>query len=166
MRREGPYIHETAGKYTVFTRISPDDGSLRDSFVLIAYAEAPLGAGTKSRIPDASPYQLLAFRNDWIIKIASSVNNLILLPVRGPSMEKTIMDGDVVLVDRGRKEIIRDLIYAVRIEETLAIKRLQKLPDGRIRLISDNKDFPPEDFPPGEISIAGRVIWLGREHIK
>jgi phage repressor protein C with HTH and peptisase S24 domain len=166
MRLDEMCVREERGEYKVFTKPPSCGGLLPDHFVLIGFVESPLGAGSKAIIANSSPYQLLAFRNDWISEVASSPENLILLPVKGPSMEKTIFDGDLVMVDTSHKEIIRDLIYAVRIEETLTIKRVQKLPDGRYRLISDNKDFPPEDFSPEEAKIAGRVIWLARDHIK
>lgn len=166
MYKEEHIIHEERGEYRIFTHIPPDGGLFPDSFVLIPHVEAPLGAGAREFIPDASPYELLAFRNDWISKVASSPENLILLPIKGPSMEKTMFDGDLVMVDREQKEIIRDLIYAVRIEETLTVKRVQKLPNGRYRLISDNKEFPPEEFSSEEAKIEGRVIWLARDQIK
>lgn len=166
MRREDPIIREVGGEYKVLPEIPEANGLIPESFILIPYVEAHLGAGDGAFLQSESQIELYAFRKDWLSGAASSWDNLILMPVRGPSMEKTIFDGDVVMIDTGRREIIRDLIYAVRIQETIAIKRLQRLPDSRIRLISDNTDYPPEEVLPNEIQVLGRIIWLARDQIK
>jgi phage repressor protein C with HTH and peptisase S24 domain len=88
-----------------------------------------------------------------------------LIRVDGDSMEPTLMDGDLVLVDRGRNFVDpAGGIYAITIDDESAVKRLQPIfPSSRMRIISDNPVYPPIEADPDQIRISGKVIWFGRE---
>nr|WP_315492533.1 LexA family transcriptional regulator [uncultured Pseudomonas sp.] len=87
----------------------------------------------------------------------SSVENLAIITGDGDSMTGTFSNGDSLLVDRGITEIRTDAIYVFTMEGDLFIKRLQRMTDGSIRMISDNPIYPP-------IIIAGER--LERVHIQ
>lgn len=79
--------------------------------------------------------------------------------VSGDSMYPTISSGDLILLDRNRREPGHG-IYVVRYCDELFIKRVQPLPGMKAELISDNKIYRPlivdmnEDF-----QIIGKAIW-------
>jgi len=54
----------------------------------------------------------------------------------------------------------------VRLDDSLLVKRLQRLPGGQIKVISDNTSFEAFTVPveklDGEFSIIGTVVWAGR----
>lgn len=86
---------------------------------------------------------------------------------RGNSMLPTIESGDSLLVDHSKIEIYDGKIYCVRLDGQLYAKRLQKLSDRKIKIISDNKDYEPVivDFDKNtnyDFAVIGEVRWIGR----
>lgn len=74
-------------------------------------------------------------------------------------MYPTIGDGDVILIDRAQREIYdSDLCWAAYYGNTAIIKRLRPMPDGGVKMLSDNQNVSPETAYDGELSIFGRVI--------
>ena len=76
-------------------------------------------------------------------------------------MVPTLFDGDYIVFVQGL--IDSDSIYAINAGGELRIKRLQFFLDGRISVISNNKNYPPEELSPEDmehraIYIVGRVI--------
>lgn len=86
----------------------------------------------------------------------------------GDSMKPTIIGGDSVLVDKSKREIFDGRIYCIRYEDSLYIKRLQKIPPKKIKVVSDNQakyDAWYVDFSKGidfDFEIIGEVVWWGR----
>ena len=76
-------------------------------------------------------------------------------------MEPTLPDGCSILVDRQRREPHEGLIYVMRTEEGLVVKRLSKDEKGRWLVVSDNPDWPPAPLLYGT-DIIGEVRWTGR----
>ena len=77
-------------------------------------------------------------------------------------MQPVIDDRDLLLVDLSNKDFIDEGIYVVRLENTLLVKRLQKIPNG-IVLISDNPQYAPitlnsDNFNENDAAIIGKVI--------
>jgi phage repressor protein C with HTH and peptisase S24 domain len=135
-------------------------------FDQIPLAEAELNAGGGSVVLSEGVKECYAFRKDWVAKIATSRQNLILMFVQGDSMEPVIMEGDIVMIDRGRTKIRTGRIYAVGVSDTVMIKRLELLPDQKVNVISDNKGYSPYIIGCDTIRIIGQVIWFARELVK
>ena len=88
------------------------------------------------------------------------------MEVFGHSMEPVIKEGDTVLIDQSQTQILAGAIYAVGVEDTILVKRLEKHPD-KLVLCSDNKDFPPIFLAVDEcekVRILGKIIWSCREY--
>lgn len=134
-----------------------------EEFTYVARVDVRLGAGGEAEVFDAEPKEVYAFRRDWLLQ-RGNPKDMRLAKVMGDSMEPTLKEGDLVLVDLSQKEIIQGQIYAVRLFNGLLIKRLQRLDQNRVRLISDNQVHPPEErsLDSGEFEIIGRVLWVGR----
>jgi phage repressor protein C with HTH and peptisase S24 domain len=133
-------------------------------FVYLPLIEAELSAGDGSFIASDESSVRLAFRRQWLRSKATSINNLVLLTVRGTSMENILWDGDTVLVDSGRKSIHSGGLFAIGMGELIYIKKLELLVGGRVRVISENRDEnPPYEVDQAELRIIGQVIWFARE---
>ncbi len=130
-----------------------------DQFDLVPMAEAHLSAGGGAFVLSEGEGAIHAFRKSWLRRTATSPNNVVLMEVRGDSMEPVIVDGDVVMVDKGRRRIYDGYIYALGVGETIMIKRLYWLPDGRVRIRSDNPEFDSDEARPEDIRVLGQVIW-------
>ena len=85
--------------------------------------------------------------------------------VFGNSMTPEIKDGDAVLIDQSQTDIIAGAIFAVGVDETIMVKRVEKHP-GKLVLLSDNREYAPIFLTPAEIDsirIIGKVLWICRE---
>ncbi|MFP4225414.1 MAG: helix-turn-helix transcriptional regulator [Desulfobacterales bacterium] len=56
---------------------------------------------------------------------------VVVMDVYGNSMEPEIKNGDTILIDQGQKDIIAGAVYAVGIDDTIMVKRVEKRP-GRL----------------------------------
>lgn len=84
------------------------------------------------------------------------------LPCQGDSMEPTIMNGAPMLVDTSKTEVRNGFIYVFDVAGDLMVKRIERLPDGTINLISDNSEkYPPRNLAQHEVS---RMLVIGRVH--
>ena len=63
----------------------------------------------------------------WLRKEYGTTDSLEGIRVSGDSMEPTLFDGDVVLIDRN-DFVPKDGVYVLRIEDSLFVKRLMRLP--------------------------------------
>lgn len=77
------------------------------------------------------------------------------------SMMPTICDGDTVFVDRGRKNIKDGKAFAIEHGGLFRIKRLYKVPNGGVRIVSDNHQEYPEEILTAQDIIEQKFIVLG-----
>jgi phage repressor protein C with HTH and peptisase S24 domain len=134
-------------------------------FEKIPKVNARLCAGSGSFEVESDIQGFYAFRKDWLSQKGQS-GAMLLMDIFGNSMEPELKDGDTVLVDESQKAVIAGAIYAVGIEDTVMVKRLEKHPNNLV-LQSDNKDYAPIFLRGGEMDMAriiGKVVWVGREY--
>lgn len=83
----------------------------------------------------------------------------------GQSMEGTINDKDLVIVDRGIKEFVGEGIYVMTWHQELYIKRVMRLDEDNYRLISDNQHYENQTARIDDVTIHAKVlfIWNGRK---
>ncbi len=94
-----------------------------------------------------------------------------LINVAGNSMEPSLYDGDLVMIDRRKTSLRSGRIYVLRNGDNLHIKRIEVVPGAALILRSDNPDqtkFPPEykiDEAMNDISLntVGEVVWSGHK---
>jgi phage repressor protein C with HTH and peptisase S24 domain len=105
-----------------------------------------------------------SFRTEWLAHKGSS-DHMVLMDIFGNSMTPELKDGDTVLVDESQKDVLAGALYAIGIDDTIMVKRVEKHPQ-KLVLISDNKDYSPIFLHNEEmdtIRIIGKVIWVCRE---
>ena len=111
--------------------------------------------------PEITPIKLGRKMIETILRV-SDVNNLKTFTASGDSMEDTIDDGNLLLVDLGRKDYTNGGIFVITINNDWYVKRLRKRINGELDVISDNSaKYPVETYTKKdniEIVIKGRVI--------
>lgn len=105
-----------------------------------------------------------AFDTQWLRTVSEgALGKLFVAYGDGDSMEPTLRDGDVVLIDGGQRVINRpDRIWAVTYGDLGMIKRVRRVPGGSYELMSDNPNVRAIPCSDGEMHVVGRVIWIGR----
>ena len=141
-----------------------EDTPLDDDEVEVPYfAEVQLAAGSGMTHVVEVPGRKLRFSKATLREAGVSINNAMCARVHGRSMERMILDGAAVGVDRGQTDIIDGEIYAFDHEGMLRTKYLYKMPGGSVRARSENhEEYPDEIFTPeqmADIRILGRVFW-------
>ena len=105
-----------------------------------------------------------AFKYEWLSQ-KSHPSDCVLMGIVGESMEPTLNEGDMVLIDQSQTDPYTGKLYAVAIEGQAVVKRLEKLP-GKLLLRSDHPSYEPVTIDTdkySDVRIIGRVIWAARE---
>lgn len=141
------------------------DGPDAEEIVRIPRYDATLAAGAGSWNQGRKLLDQIPFTPEFLRKKLNrtSALGLTILEAKGDSMEPTIADGALVLVDESDTRII-DGVYAFLLDGDARVKRFRKLTSG-LTLLSDNAAYPAETIS-GEdqdrLSIIGRVRWVGQ----
>jgi len=138
--------------------------SSEDIFTGIPKVRARLSAGGGSFEVGSEIKGYYAFRKDWL-NGKGTTSKMVLMDIVGNSMEPEMKDGDTILIDESQKDILAGAIYALGVEDTIMVKRLEKHP-SKLVLLSDNKDYAPIFLQSAEIDsvrIIGKVVWVCRD---
>lgn len=153
---------------------SPDQAALRAMLRDIRareahqlyYTEVPLreatgsmGGGSTETGGRALTY--LSFRTEWI-RAKGNPENMTVIRAFGDSMDPTIVDGSVVLVDEGRRQVVKNKIFYLRYNGQMYIKRLVER-QGHLAIVSDNDPNVYLVSDADDFEIIGRCIWSARE---
>lgn len=147
------------------TGLGPENDNDND-FIEIPRYDAILAAGDGSFNDRSTILDTIPFTREFLRKKLGrgDVDGLIMLEARGDSMEPTIGDGDLVMVDTHDKDISGSIMAYVQ-GETAYIKRIQSF-HGGVDIISDNQRVYPAHKIEGEdmndLQLIGRVRWIGR----
>lgn len=110
--------------------------------------------------PEITPIKLGKKLIESILRV-SDVNNLRTFTASGDSMSDTIDDGNLLLVDMGRKDFNNGGIFILQKNNEWFVKRLQLRFSGELDIISDNPKYKTDTIKPNddiEIMIKGKVI--------
>lgn len=93
------------------------------------------------------------------------MNQTYAMPVTGDSMAPTLANGSYVFVDTSHKYPSPPDLYAVNYGHGLMVKRLELLPEDKIRVISDNDRYSDFEFHQQDVEVYGRIVasfeWRG-----
>ena len=140
--------------------------AFEEEFALVAGYNIQVSAGHGAFPACEKPTRHLAFRHKWLRFRGLRVKDLVLVFVKGDSMEPTISDNDTVMVDMSQRSLIDGALFVIRVNCHLVVKRVQTLLNRNIKLISDNKEYAPEELKPEEMAdleVIGRVVWVGKD---
>lgn len=159
------YRHYRLGDYDDTNR-EGDLGSIaqQHNIALVEEVDLALGLGAGSFGEGAPSLGVVPFKHEWLRGLHSGpLDKLRVVKGRGDSMQPTIMDGDIVLIDTSQEAIMdQDRIWAIFWGELGMIKRVRRMPSGSYLLMSDNQSIAPFEAVDGEMHVLGRVVWIGR----
>ncbi len=131
---------------------------------LVPVAEIDLAYGMGGTYADIGvETQVLHFPRAWLESITRTPpSELTFARGKGDSMQPTLQDGDIVLIDRSIRSIReQDAIWALTIGDIAMIKRV-RVKGERVSILSDNDRIPADDVHHEEINVVGRVVFIGR----
>jgi hypothetical protein len=150
------------------TRATPGPvlGSGDIAMVGIRHADALFGAGatfTDFIEQHSTELEVLQFPKIWVDSITYVQPELLSwVRARGRSMEPTIGDGDLLLLDHSERRVEdQDDIWAFTVGDTRSIKRLRVKGD-RFVILSDNPSVPDDEEMIDFVHIVARVIFIGK----
>lgn len=134
----------------------------KESTVLITRIDVELSAGNGREAWHIEEKEPLPFQADYIRRLDAKPKNLVAVKVNGDSMEPRLFDDDTVIVDKANKRVPADGgVFAMVYASELLVKRLFRLPDGGLKIVSDNHErYAPVMVSPDQVehvSIIGRV---------
>jgi len=113
---------------------------------------------------------MVAFDRYWLRReVSVAPQHLRLIKASGDSMNSgkglgsDIYDDDILLVDTSVERIESDAAYIIQFDGHLMVKRIQRMFDGSISIISSNPEYATqivsvEQTP--DIRIAGKVVYM------
>ena len=135
--------------------------------VHLPFYEISASAGDGALIVAEEQTNLISFEPEWLNKeIGVNPKDVFLMLVEGDSMYPTLKCGAMIMVNRNLSGL-SDGIYVMRHDHNLLVKRLQMLPGGIIKVISDNNMYEPWEINKKllngiDIELIGRVVWSGQ----
>lgn len=143
---------------------------------LMGWSDDPLGASTSTsgvKIPVlgdvAAGIPIEAVQNvidfEEIDVALAATGEFFALRLKGNSMEPRMYEGDVVIVRKQDDANTGDTAVVLVNGDSATVKRIKKLDDGSLLLISNNPSYDPRHFSPAEIRdlpvrIIGKVVEL------
>ena len=135
-------------------------------YVPVPMLEVRASAGNGLVAMEAHPREhIFSFREDWMRQVGLVPGRVEAVWVTGDSMDPTIKDGDIILVDRQVDRVVDGGIYVLVVNGEVRVKRVFVKTNGALLLRSDNDVWPEELVPADEaheLIIEGRVRWFGR----
>ena len=162
MKPQGQRHMSVGDTRPIVTWETPDDLSDHD-YVLVNRVDVRPSAGEGALVFQEEEGPPLAFSAQWIKERGLKRRNLLTVKAQGDSMEPTIYDGDVIMLDSGFEQVVDGQVYVLRYGDDLKVKRLFQRYDGSLIIRSDNEQkYPPETVPAeanGRVAVIGRVVW-------
>lgn len=147
-------------------------------FAQVPVHSASIAAGDGAENGAEDVVNRLAFRRDWLTRIGVAPSQAVLAHASGESMLPSIHPGDLLLIDRSRRDIAvrrrgpRDTrpspIYAILDGGTARVKRIERPQPGMLMLLSDNPVYGPEVLVGGDaeaLDVIGKVMWWGHTNL-
>lgn len=137
-----------------------------DEFAQVRRVDVSVSAGRGALVFEEPSRSALTFRRSFLQEVGVTPTNAVIVTVKGHSMDPTLPDGAVILVNTAAKTVSNGRIYAFRSDGALFVKRMSRTADGGYLATSDNPDR--EQFPDmiisaydGDFEIIGRALWVG-----
>lgn len=145
-------------------RLTQSANDLDGDVAFIPRLDVVASAGPGIENPFPATIDHLPFPKHWLVDLGVPENAAYLLELGGDSMEPTIRDGSICLLDTRFQTPRVEGIYALIDGRDVRIKRIGRGWEGKIVLISDNERYDSETLagPDAEaLRIAGKIVWAG-----
>ena len=136
------------------------------SFTSVPFVNITASMGGGAIIEDESNVGTWLFPDDWLREeFVGSPATLRLIRVGGDSMEPTLRNGDIVMLDVSKTSPAHGGIFVLDDGMGLVAKRLDRVlgtAPPLVRIISDNPQYPGYERRLDEVRIIGKVVWFAR----
>ncbi len=140
-------------------------GSFAD-FILVPEYDVRASAGGGSLNQSEQIVGHLAFKKRWVTTVlCCNPKDLVLITVKGDSMEPTLSSNDLILVNTSRNQITDNAVYVLQHDGALLVKRIQRKMNGVVLIKSDNPEYENEELDASQaqlLHVLGIVEWYGR----
>jgi len=146
--------------------VGMDAEDIVEEFALVPLYDVAASAGYGSLVEQERIESQIAFRRDWLRREGLKPKDLAAISAIGDSMEPTIRPGALLVIDNSQRTIGNDDVYVLRLDDHLLAKRLQRMINGSVRVMSDNPIYKEEIVPPDmvdKLDVVGRVVWVGQK---
>lgn len=135
-------------------------------FTPVRRADVAFSNGTGQVVYHEDEKPPLVFRTDFLRRLGISPGNAVVVDAQGISNEPKIVDGAVVLVNRGDRERLDGRFFAFRYDGELLIKRLEHIDGVGVLATAENSNFKPKTkiYPATsdeQIEVIGHAVWTG-----
>ncbi|RWR14491.1 LexA family transcriptional regulator [Sinirhodobacter populi] len=139
----------------------------RPDFVrLPVYNEIRASAGPGAAVPTSEHADgVVAFTSRFLRDQGAHPDHCSIIWARGDSMQPTIPDGSILIVDRSQTDVVNGCIYVLNVADDLLVKRVRRRLDATVEIVSDNSMYPPEALRADQLQqlrIVGRVVYFCR----
>lgn len=144
----------------------PSPAVLKEQLDLVEVREIDLKFGMGATDLDVPVTTAMRhFSRAWVRQYTrASPEHLYFAQGIGDSMSPTILDSDLLLIDTSEQSLrVSDKIWAVAFGNSGMVKRLRPMPDGSVKILSDNPTVPPDVAHDGEMHVLGRVVGIVRK---
>lgn len=163
-------------------KISPEDGDRFGYLEFFIHPDQLFGDEDEARISSKNIgergdiqdiIQSIALEPKFVRNILrANPSDIYVVYIEDDAMSPSINRGDIVLINEAEKQVARDGVFAINVNNRVLVRRLQVRPGDVAHIISDNAAFPPYLAKIGDgkeiindegclIQVLGRVIWKG-----
>lgn len=135
-----------------------------NDYQLVPRSSVHARAGNRDLIVESEQVvDYLAFKREWLARVLGITHgDVALIEVRGDSMEKTLFDGDLTLINLRENTLDVEGVFVIQVGGAVLVKRVQHNLDGSVTIKSDNPKYDAvtlrgEDL--NQLKVAGRVVW-------
>lgn len=147
--------------------LSCHDASRFPDIEFVPKLKARPRAGTGGLETDGDAEEYYSFHSKFLHRKCGDKDSMRIFAVDGDSMEPTLHNKDLVMINQSQTDIRSGQIYLLRFENELMIKRLERRAMGEIYISSDNPRYEPITIKPTDegvdFQVFGRMVWLCRE---
>nr|WP_321511189.1 S24 family peptidase [uncultured Celeribacter sp.] len=107
----------------------------------------------------------VAFQESFLRDLGAHPFKCSIIWAKGDSMQPTIPDGSILIVDLSQNEINNGCLYVFNVDGDLLVKRARRKLDSSIELISDNNLYATETVSKSDLDqlrVIGRVVYFCR----
>lgn len=159
-------LHEAFPKFPGWTRAGAAALATFDEPDLVPVREIDLSYGMGATYLDVPiTEEVHHFPRAWLRRYTRSApEKLFFAQGIGDSMEPTLHDSDLLLIDTDQRQLTSaDRIWVLTYADCGMIKRLRPVPGGGVEVWSDKKEVSPFTAYDGELEIIGRVVAVQRK---
>ncbi|MCB1934146.1 MAG: LexA family transcriptional regulator [Candidatus Accumulibacter sp.] len=157
-----PNVSEPSATYAAIPIMSTSNGDEASAQVFVPFyprVRAAAGRGITNN-DQGEPLQL-AFRAASLRRRGIDTASAMVIYADGDSMEPLIGDGDTIMFDRSKTDIVDGKLYVIEVDHDALVKRIHRRPGGRLLVQSENPAYPAYEvtLESQGFRVLGRVVW-------